>query len=65
MGRDWMKYLGLASQFFLGIGLALALGWKLDAVLAFTSPVLTWILPLLLIVSMLIKLIIETNRKKK
>lgn len=65
MNRDWMKYLGLASQFFFGIGLALALGWKIDQWISFSKPVLTWLLPLLLIIAMLVKLILETNRKRK
>lgn len=65
MNGDWMKYLGLASQFFLGIGLSLILGWKLDDGLGFSMPVLTWVLPLVVIVAMLVQLIIETNRKGK
>lgn len=65
MDRSWMKYAALGSQFFLGIGLTLAAGWKLDAWMGFDTPLLTWVLPLLYIVSMLVKLIVETNRKRE
>ncbi len=61
---DGMQFVGLASQFFIIIGLALALGWKIDAWLHFKSPWLIWILPLIMIVGLLIKLIIETTKKR-
>lgn len=61
--KDWMKYLGLGAQFFASIALMLALGWKLDQWLKFNTPLLIWILPLLIIIFNLIKLIIETNKK--
>ena len=61
--KDWMKYLGLGAQFFVSIALMLALGWKLDEWLKFSTPLLIWILPLLIIIFNLIKLIIETNKK--
>jgi hypothetical protein len=60
----WMKYLGLGAQFFVSIGLMLALGWKLDQWVGLKTPVFIWVLPLLVIVYMLVKLIIETNKKK-
>jgi hypothetical protein len=62
--QQWMKYAGLGAQFFVSIGLMLALGWKLDQWLKLKTPAFIWILPLLIIVYMLIKLIIETNKKK-
>jgi hypothetical protein len=65
MNQDWMKYAALGSQFFLGIGLMLVAGWKLDGWLDFQTPLLIWFLPLLFITSMLVKLIVETNRKRK
>ena len=63
-GVDGMQFVGLASQFFIIIGLALALGWKIDAWFDFKSPWLIWILPLIMIVGLLIKLIIETTKKR-
>jgi hypothetical protein len=61
--QDWMKYAGLGAQFFASILIMLALGWKLDEWLHFESPILIWILPLLIIIFNLVKLIIETNKK--
>jgi hypothetical protein len=59
------RYLGLATQFFVSIGLGLWLGSKLDQYFSFRGPALIWILPLLIVVSSLIKIIIDTNKKKK
>lgn len=60
-----MRYMGLATQFFVSIGIGLWLGSKLDQYFSFASPVLIWVLPLLIVVSSLIKIIIDTNKKKK
>jgi hypothetical protein len=60
-----MRYLGLASQFFISIAVVLWLGWKLDGFFSFQSPWLIWILPLVVVVSLLIKIIIDTNKKSK
>ena len=62
--QQWMKYMGLGAQFFVSIGIMLAIGWKLDNWTGLKTPVFIWVLPLLIIVYMLIKLIIETNKKK-
>lgn len=61
--QHWMKYIGLGAQFFISIALMLALGWKLDQWIGRQTPLLIWVLPLLIIVYTLIKLIIETNKK--
>lgn len=61
--QHWMKYIGLGAQFFISIALMMALGWKLDQWIGSQTPLLIWILPLLIIVYTLIKLIIETNKK--
>ncbi len=63
--RQWMRYLGLGAQFFGSIAIMLGLGWKLDATLAFNSPVLVWVLPLFAIIFNLVKIIIETNKKNR
>jgi F0F1-type ATP synthase assembly protein I len=60
-----MRYMGLATQFFVTIGVGLWIGSKLDQYLSFNTPVLIWILPLIIVVSSLIKIIIDTNKKKK
>jgi F0F1-type ATP synthase assembly protein I len=60
---SWMKYMSMGAQFFGSIIVALGLGWKLDSLAGFASPVLIWILPLLAVVFNLVKIIIETNKK--
>jgi hypothetical protein len=60
-----MRYMGLATQFFVSIGVGLWVGSKLDKYFSFGVPVLIWVLPLLIVVSSLIKIIIDTNKKKK
>jgi chromate transport protein ChrA len=55
----------LASQLFISIGVGLWLGWKLDGFFSFQSPWLIWILPLVIVVSSLIKIIIDTNKRNK
>ncbi|MEY3060112.1 MAG: hypothetical protein RL000_1464 [Bacteroidota bacterium] len=60
-----MRYMGLATQFFVTIGIGLWIGSKLDQYFSFGSPLLIWVLPLLIVVSSLIKIILDTNKKKK
>ncbi len=58
------KYAGLATQFLVGIGLALYAGLKLDQWLKIKMPLAVWVLPLLLILGVIIKIIIDTASKK-
>jgi hypothetical protein len=62
--NGWMKYMGMATQFFFSIGISLAVGWKLDDLLKTSFPLLIWVLPLCMIIASLIKLIRDTNTKK-
>jgi type IV secretory pathway TrbD component len=62
--RDLLKYAGLTAQIFAGLGLAIFIGMKLDKWLHISFPVLVWVLPLLVIVSLIYKLIKETSRRK-
>jgi len=61
--NQWMRYMGLGAQFFGSIAIALGIGWKLDPLLGFSSPLLVWVLPLFAIIFNLVKIIIETNKK--
>ena len=61
---DLLKYAGLATQLFVALGLAVFFGLKLDKWLNIPFPLLVWAIPLLVIVSLIYKLIKETNRKK-
>lgn len=59
-----LKYAGMGFQFLAGIGIFLFIGMKADQWLHFHTPVLVWVLPLLFILSTIIKIIIETSKKK-
>lgn len=58
------KYAGLATQFLVGIGLAVYAGLKIDEWLKIKTPVAVWVLPLLLITAVIIKIIKDTAKKK-
>jgi len=58
-----MRYAGLATQFLVGIGIAVFIGLKADGWLHITIPVLSWLLPLLTIIAMLYKVIKDTSKK--
>jgi hypothetical protein len=58
------KYAGLATQFLIGIGLAVFAGLKLDEWLKINMPVAVWVLPLLVISAVIIKIIKDTAQKK-
>ena len=62
--RQLMRYAGMAAQFMVSIGLGIFLGLKLDKWLNISFPLLVWVLPLLLIIGIIIKIIIETSEKK-
>ena len=57
------RYAGLATQFLVSIGLGVFIGLKLDQWLAFKTPLLVWILPLLIIGAMIWQIIKETSKK--
>lgn len=58
------KYAGLATQFLVGIGLAVFAGLKLDEWLKIKMPLAVWVLPLLLIIAVIIKVVKDTAKKK-
>lgn len=58
------KYAGLATQFLVGIGIFLYGGLKLDEWLRFRMPLAVWVLPLLFIITVIIKIVKDTGRKK-
>ncbi len=61
--RLLMKYLGLATQIMVSLGLAVFIGIKLDKWLSFTTPLLVWILPLLILTGMIWQIIKDTSKK--
>lgn len=58
------KYAGFATQLIIALGLAVYGGLKLDALLNFKSPIIVWVLPLLIIVVLIYKVIKDTAPKK-
>lgn len=62
--KNLMKYMGLGGQFFFSIAIALRIGWRLDKWLSLDTPLLVWLLPLLVILATLIKIIKETTKSK-
>ena len=57
------KYAGLGIQLLVGLGLSLYTGLKLDKWLHFDTPLLVWILPLLVIVAMIYQVVKDTSKK--
>lgn len=61
--KSLMKYMGLATQFMAGLAIAVFGGLKLDKWLSFSTPLLVWILPLLVLVAMIWQIIKDTSKK--
>lgn len=58
------KYAALGSQFFAAIVIGIFIGLKADEWLNTSMPLLVWILPLLFIIGMLIRIVIDTSKKE-
>ncbi len=59
------QYAGMATQFLVAIGAGLFIGLKADNWLKFQTPLLVWMLPLLIIVGVIIKLIRDTGKRNE
>ncbi|MFC4263877.1 AtpZ/AtpI family protein [Ferruginibacter yonginensis] len=59
------QYAGFATQLILTLGLAIYGGMKLDKWLQLTTPIATWVLPLLVIIIFIYKAIKDTATKNK
>ncbi len=62
-GTSLLRYAGMASQFFVAIALSVWLGLKADGFFSFSTPVLVWIFPLLIIVGMFMVILKDTGRR--
>jgi hypothetical protein len=62
--RELIRYTGLSTQVVVSIGVSVFLGIKGDKALKVSFPILSWALPLLVIVVLLINLIREGSGKK-
>lgn len=61
--RELLRYAGLSSQVAASIGFAVFIGIKGDKWLKVSFPILSWGLPLLVIVYLIIKLIKDSSGK--
>jgi len=57
------KYVGLATQVMVSLALAVFGGLKLDKWFKFSTPLLVWILPLLVLAVMIWQVIKDTSKK--
>ena len=62
-GQDVMRYAGLGAQILVSLGLAVFAGYHADKWLKLPFPLLVWVLPLLVVSTMIYKLIKETSNK--
>ena len=62
--RDLIRYAGLSTQVVVSIGVSVFLGMKADKGLKLSFPILSWALPLLVIVVLLVNLIKSGPGKK-
>jgi hypothetical protein len=59
-----LKYAGLATQLFVALGLAVYFGIKVDKWLSLKTPIFVWVLPLLIIATLMYKVIKDTTANK-
>ncbi|MEO8821923.1 MAG: AtpZ/AtpI family protein [Ginsengibacter sp.] len=60
---ELIRYAGMGAEFLAAIAVGIFLGIKLDKWLKISFPLLVWLLPLLIIVSLIIKIIKDTSKK--
>jgi hypothetical protein len=61
--RELLRYAGLSSEVAASVGIAVLLGIKADKWLKVSFPILSWVLPLLVIVVLIINLIKASSGK--
>jgi hypothetical protein len=59
-----LQYAGLTTQLLVLLIITIWAGSKLDKWLKFSTPLFTWILPLIAIVAIMIKIIKDTSKRK-
>jgi F0F1-type ATP synthase assembly protein I len=62
--KSFLQYAGLATQLFVALGLGVYLGIKVDHWAHLTTPIATWLLPLVILVGMLVLLVRDTGTGK-
>lgn len=64
--NSWLwKYAALTTQLFVAIAISMYLGWLVDGWLTVKTPITIWVLPLATIISIIIKIIIDTHQLSK
>jgi Mn2+/Fe2+ NRAMP family transporter len=63
--KDLMRYAGLAMQMMVSLGIAVFIGLKTDKWLKLSFPILSWLLPLLVLAAIIYQIIKETGPKHK
>ncbi len=58
-----LQYAGLATQLLVLLAITVWAGMKLDKWLKFSTPLFTWVLPLVVITALMIKIIKDTSKK--
>jgi hypothetical protein len=62
--RELLKWAGLSTEVMASVGLSVYLGVKADKWLKLSFPILSWLLPLLVIAGLLINLVRAGSKKK-
>ncbi len=62
--NNGFKYLSLSSQIIGGLLICIFGGIQVDKYFKFKTPITTWVFPLILIITTIIKIVIDTNKKK-
>lgn len=62
--KELYRYAGLSAEVFASVGLSVFIGVKADKWLHVSFPVLSWLLPLLVIVALIVKLVKESSKRK-
>jgi Na+/glutamate symporter len=62
--RELMRYAGLSSEVLASVGISVYLGIKADKWLKVSFPIFSMSLPLLVIISLIVRLVKESSRKK-
>lgn len=60
--RELLRYAGLGSQVMASVGVSVYLGVKADKWLKVSFPILSWVLPLLVIVGLIVQLIKSSGK---
>lgn len=61
---DLLRYAGWGTQLFVALALAVFAGGKIDKWAHFSTPLLVWILPFIVLIAMIYQLIKDTSKRK-